>query len=158
MILEPFQLSNLIQLTSEWVSGLKIQDVDNELGEVLFTGNYLYPKLKLHVESLFKPGLYVRGDGGPVVQPLVWENISFYPDLAIVTATNKYIAFEVKILREIDPGGFLTKAIGQTVLYSHLSYDYSFGLIFDSRENKNNQYSWSQDIYMRENCRISLFK
>ncbi len=101
--------------------------------ETEFTGRVLLPWLQQWVRDLKHPGLYVRGDGGPSVSPVVWNNIQMFPDLAIVEGTSKYIALEVKLISEIDSGGSFTKAVGQTVLYGQMGYERSLGIIFDLR-------------------------
>ena len=47
--------------------------------------------------------------------------------------TQKILSIEVKILRDSDPSGSLSKAVGQTYLYRALGFEMSLGLIFDGR-------------------------
>lgn len=101
--------------------------------EPVFTGRVLLPWLTFWVKGLNHPGLYVRGDGGPSVPPITWEGITIFPDLVIVDGPSKYVAIEVKVISDVDPGGSLTKAVGQSVLYARLGYENSVGMIFDIR-------------------------
>ena len=98
------QLDNLIRLSESWIKEIEVEASSLTLGETAFTGEVLLPWLQGKVSTLLKPELYVRGDGGPPVQPLIWEGITVFPDLTVVSAYEKYLAFEVKILRDGDPG------------------------------------------------------
>lgn len=153
------QLDNLVRLAEGWIKELEVDSSSLNSGETSFTGEILLPWLQKKVSALLKPELYVRGDGGPPVQPLIWEGITFYPDLAVVTAHEKYLAFEVKILRDGDPGGALTKAIGQTSLYARLGYRATFGLIFDQRRSvsRNQIVNWKSEILEQENSHVHYF-
>jgi hypothetical protein len=153
------QLRNLIRIAEGWVKEIEVESSDLLVGETSFTGDVLLPWLQRKVSGLLKPDLYVRGDGGPPVQPLVWEGITFYPDLAVVSAYEKYLAFEVKILRDGDPGGALTKAIGQTSLYERLGYSATFGLIFDQRSSvgRNSIVTWKSEILEQESAHVHYY-
>ena len=158
-MLDERQIETLAQLCNSWIHELTTPASELENGETSFTGAYLLPWLTKKVSDLNKPGLYVRGDGGPAVRPLIWEKISFYPDLAIVEGETTYIAFEIKILTNLDAGGGLTKGIGQTALYSNLGYAKSFGLFFEQRFiDKNEQIlKWHSDVISGENFRVAYF-
>lgn len=134
--LNQLQIDRLAVLVSEWLDALRLEAVPAAETEPKFTAQVLLPWLKRHVDSLKKNGLYIRGDGGPIIKPVIWEGVPFLPDLAIVMGEEKYISFEVKLLRDQDPGGSLAKAVGQTVLYSRFGYHYSFGLVFDCRSSR----------------------
>jgi len=158
-MLNESQLRNLIHIAESWVKEIEVEASALQDGEIVFTGKVLLPWLQKKVSTLLKPELYVRGDGGPPVQPLIWEGITFYPDLAVVTAYEKYLAFEVKILRDGDPGGALTRAIGQTSLYERLGYMATFGLIFDQRNSvaKNELVTWKSEILQQESSQVHYF-
>ena len=153
------QLGKLIQFSESWIKELEVESSSLNLGETAFTGQILLPWLQHRVSSLLKPDLYVRGDGGPPVLPLIWEGITFFPDLTVVSAHEKYISYEVKILRDGDPGGALTKAIGQTALYARLGYRASFGLIFDQRTSvsRNSIVSWRSEILEQDSSHVHYF-
>ena len=154
------QFSNLIQQSERWLKSLTVENTDFDLGEVPFTARVLFPALKSHVSTMLKPELYVRGDGGSEVPVVLFEGISLYPDLAIVSLMEKYIAFEVKVLRDQDPGGALTKAVGQTLIYGTNGYQHSFGLIFDARGKKlgSEICSWNHQPIRTENSSVHYFK
>jgi len=146
-------------MTSAWVTRLAISGKSAETDEKKFTSEVLLPQLQEFVNSLKKPELYVRGDGGPSVIPLVWNGISFFPDMSIVSSHEKYVAFEVKVLRDSDPGGSLSKAIGQTFLYRKLGYVSSFGIIFDLRvfnTSKKLNFNWSEKILSVDNTEVHI--
>ena len=153
------QLRNLIRIAEGWVKEIEVEAKSLSGGETAFTGEVLLPWLQKKVSTLLKPELYVRGDGGPPVQPLVWEGITFYPDLAVVSVHERYLAFEVKILRDGDPGGALTKAIGQTSIYARLGYSATFGLIFDQRSSvaRNEIVSWKSEILEQDSSHVHYF-
>jgi len=151
-MLDERQIKNLAEICSSWISELTTPASELVAGETSFTSSYLLPWLTKKVSSLNRTGLYVRGDGGPSVRPLIWENFSFYPDLAIVEGEKTYIAFEVKILGGADAGGGLTKGIGQTALYSNLGYSKSFGLFFEQRFTRSNEQNlkWHSEVISGE--------
>ena len=158
-MLNPRQLQNLVRLAESWITEIEVEASALTLGETAFTGEILLPWLQKKVATLLKPELYVRGDGGPPVQPLIWEGITFYPDLTVVSAHEKYLAYEVKILRDGDPGGALTKAIGQTALYARLGFSASFGLIFDQRTSvsRNSIVSWKSEILEQDSSHVHYY-
>jgi len=147
-MLNPRQIQNLVKMADSWIREIEVEASSLALGETVFTGEVLLPWLQNRVSGLLKPQLYVRGDGGPPVQHLIWEGMIFYPDLTVVSTHDKYLAFEVKILRDGDPGGALTKAIGQTSIYARLGFSASFGLVFDQRASvaRNPIVSWRSEI------------
>ena len=89
------------------------------------------------------------------------SELSLYLNAWNVTckAHEKYISYEVKILRDGDPGGALTKAIGQTALYARLGYRASFGLIFDQRTSvsRNSIVSWRSEILEQDSSHVHYF-
>ena len=153
------QLQNLIRIAEGWVKEIEVEASALGGGETAFTGDVLLPWLQKKVSTLLKPELYVRGDGGPPVQPLIWEGVTFYPDLAVVSAYEKYLGFEIKILRDGDPGGALTKAIGQTSLYARLGYSATFGLIFDQRSSvaRNTIVTWKSEILEQDSSHVHYY-
>ena len=88
--------------------------------------------------TLNKSGLYCRGNGGPSVQPIVVDDLEFYPDIEIVMDSQKVLSIEVKFIRAQDPNGSITKGLGQGLLYKLHGYENSFVLFFDLRETKSN--------------------
>ena len=127
--------------------------------EESFTARVVSPWLKNWVADLKEPELYVRADGGPDTKPIYWSNISLYPDLTVTSGLEKYVAFEVKFLRNEDPGGSMTKCIGQTYFYHFLDFDSSFGLVFDlrSRMEPNAGLKFSELIQVTEKTQVLVF-
>lgn len=156
-MLDDKQLFNLNKFCQTWIRELQIPADALNHGETAFTGTFLLPWLSEQVNSLNKAGLYVRGDGGPAVRPLLWEDIFFYPDLAIVEGECTYISFEVKILTSNDAGGALNKGIGQTAMYSNLGYQNSYGLIFEHRNTPSDQLRWNREIISGERFSVSYY-
>jgi hypothetical protein len=129
---------------------------ENEEG---FTSRVVSPWLKNWVRDLEEPELYVRADGGPETLPLFWSNISLHPDLTITSNQDRYVAFEVKFLRNADPGGSMTKCIGQTFFYHFLDFDSSFGLVFDlrSRANSLETLKFREIIQITDKTQVLIF-
>jgi hypothetical protein len=63
--------------------------------------------------------------------------MTFLPDAQASLGSQKILAIEVKILRDSDPSGSLSKAIGQTLMYRALGFEMALGLIFDNRTRKH---------------------
>jgi hypothetical protein len=128
--------------------------------EESFTARVINPWLKAWVSNLAEPELYVRADGGPETEPVYWSNISLYPDLTITAGQKKHVAFEVKFLRIDDPGGSMTKCIGQTYFYHFLDFDSSFGLVFDLRSRivVGESFKFSEMIQITERTQILIFQ
>lgn len=159
MRLSSEQLSKLLEYVDAWVKELNFPVVGLAWEEKKFTADYLLPWLRGKVAELAKPGLYVRGDGGPTVHPVVWSNIAFYPDLAIVSDEEKLVAFEVKLIREVDPGSSLSKAIGQSILYSSFGYKVSRAIVVDCRDSQkgNSLMEWRGKIINTNSSETHVF-
>ncbi len=95
------------------------------------------PALQKFTDSLIMPQLIVRYDGHKSVRPLLRHGMTFLPDAQVTLGNQKVAAVEVKILRDGDPSGSLSKAIGQTYLYRSLGFEMSLGLIIDARTRKH---------------------
>lgn len=102
--------------------------------ERTLTKNQIGPALKKFATSLGIHQLVVRHDGESSVRPLLRYGMTFLPDAQILLGNQKLLAVEVKILRDSDPSGSLSKAIGQTFMYKSLGYEISLGMIFDFRK------------------------
>jgi hypothetical protein len=101
------------------------------------TKSQVGPALQRFVDSLAMPQLIVRYDGHKSVRPLLRHGMTFLPDAQVTLGNQKIAAVEVKILRDGDPSGSLSKAIGQTYLYRALGFEMALGIIFDARKRKN---------------------
>ncbi len=102
--------------------------------ERTLTKNQIGPALRKFALSLGIPQLVVRHDGDSPARPLLRHGMTFLPDAQISLGNQKILAVEVKILRENDPSGSLSKALGQTFMYRSLGYEISLGMVFDFRK------------------------
>ena len=141
----------LFHLVCDAISNAEFNTPDVGEYEEKYTARVLYPWLKSLVSSLNTSGLYVRGDGGPSAEPLYWNKIFLYPDLTVTAFGEKYLCFEIKFLRDEDPGGSLTKAVGQTFMYHEAGFHSSIGLIFDLR----NKSIFFQQVIKREKTTLN---
>jgi hypothetical protein len=156
-MLDEKQLGNLNRFCATWIRELEVPVSALKDGETAFTASFLLPWLTNKVASLNKNGLYVRGDGGPSVRPLIWEKISFFPDMAIVEGESTYISFEVKVLTNNDAGGALNKGIGQTAMYANLGYTNSYGLMFENRWDERKTLVWKNDVITGDGFAVAYF-
>jgi hypothetical protein len=101
------------------------------------TKSQVGPALQKFVDSLVMPQLIVRYDGQKSVRPLLRHGMTFLPDAQVTLGNQKIVAIEVKILRDGDPSGSLSKAIGQTYLYRALGFEMAIGLLIDARSRKH---------------------
>jgi hypothetical protein len=101
------------------------------------TKNQIGPALKEFVTKLGISQIVVRYDGDNPVRPLLRHGMTFLPDAQASLGSQKILAIEVKILRDSDPSGSLSKAIGQTLMYRALGFEMALGLIFDNRTRKH---------------------
>jgi hypothetical protein len=101
------------------------------------TKNQIGPALKEFVLQIGIPQIVVRYDGHNPVRPLLRHGMTFLPDAQASLGAQKILAIEVKILRDSDPSGSLSKAIGQTFMYRALGFEMSLGLIFDYRSKRH---------------------
>ena len=150
------QISSLYEMLLEEVTSMQIESPHVNEQETSFTSRVLYPWLRDWVAALRKPGLYVRGDGGPSISPVVWHGITFRPDLGIYSGQNKYVAVEIKLLTNADPGGSLTKAVGQTLMYEELGFAKSLGLIFDLSRNIGGKFQTLEKIEINPRVQVHI--
>lgn len=160
MKLSDEQLSRLISYLQKCLEELRLEYKLNTLSEKEFTAQYLFPWAQQITKELNKKGLYVRGDGGPSVQAVVWENITFFPDISIDFHANKTVAFEVKVIRDLDPSGSIAKAIGQALVYSIGGYRHSFTLLFSTlnRGESTSDITFKSSTKAAPNSTVILFR
>jgi hypothetical protein len=125
-----------------------------------YTQRVILPLVSEWVKSLNENGLHVRGDGGPNPLPIVWDEISLYPDVKIMNFHDRLVAIEVKFLKQEDAGGSLTKGIGQTVMYEKAGFSTSVGMMIDCRqvEDWHVGYQISQEIVISEHSSALIYK
>ncbi len=118
---------------------LKQQFKLNEKGqqERDLTTRQVGPSLKSLTQTLLLNQLVVRYDGHLPARPLIQCGMTFLPDAQITLHSQKVMAVEVKIIREQDPSGSLSKAIGQTLMYRALGFESALGIIFDLRKERH---------------------
>lgn len=143
------QLQKLKTHVDGWVANFEITKTSIPNQEVAFTENHLLPWLRNHVKNLNVPSLYVRGDGGPAIPGSRWHGFDFYPDLAIMQDVEKHVAFEVKLIRPDGSSAPITKAIGQTFMYSRLGFTFCYGLVFDLR--RENEFLTRHEVLVESN-------
>jgi hypothetical protein len=100
------------------------------------TKHEVAPVIRGYLDNIGASTLVLRHDGNLQPRPLIRHGMSFAPDLDISRLNQRCLAIEVKILRNSDASGSLTKAIGQTFSYKALGYESSIGLIFEGRSRR----------------------
>lgn len=128
--------------------------------ETTYTQRVILPFISDWVKELNEKDLHVRGDGGLNPLPIVWDEISLYPDVTIMVFHDRLLAIEVKFIRTEDPGGSLTKAIGQTLMYEKAGFANAIAIMFDSRrlEDSSQSFHLSQNIEISRNSSALYYK
>lgn len=128
------QLDKLFLKSVDFLESHSYEAMAEGQQERTLTKNQVGPAIKKFATSLGIHQLVVRHDGESSVRPLLRHGMTFLPDAQILLGNQKLLAVEVKILRDSDPSGSLSKAIGQTFMYKSLGYEISLGMIFDFRK------------------------
>ena len=128
--------------------------------ELAYTQRVVLPFISQWIATLNENGLHVRGDGGLNPLRLVWDEISLFPDVTVMNFQERLISFEVKFLRNEDPGGSLTKGIGQTFMYEKAGFKASVGIIIDCRKiiRSHNALKYSERMQLSERAVAYVFK
>ena len=128
--------------------------------ETAFTQRVVLPFVTDWVKTLNVGGLHVRGDGGLNPLAVVWDGISLYPDVTVMQFHARLVSYEVKFLKPEDPGGSLTKAIGQTLMYERAGFASSIGVIVDCRKIQPTHvgFRYSESIQLTDHATICIFK
>ena len=137
-VLKESELENFFKKVVTFFESASIEALAQGQQERSLTKNQIGPALKVFVTSLRIPQIVVRHDGDTAVRPLLRHGLTFLPDAQASLGSQKVLAVEVKILRDSDPSGSLSKAIGQTLMYRAMGFEMAIGLIFDNR-SKNYQ-------------------
>lgn len=135
-----FSQANLEKFFAKLIAHFQSIEIEYEAQGQLersLTKSQVGPALQAFVDSLIVPQLIVRYDGHKSVRPLLRHGMTFLPDAQVTLGNQKIVAVEVKILRDGDPSGSLSKAIGQTYLYRALGFEMAIGLIIDARTRKH---------------------
>lgn len=137
MQLSEARLEKFFQKLVEQFQSIEIEYEAQGQIERALTKSQFGPALQKFIDSLIMPQLIARYDGHKSVRPLLRHGMTFLPDAQVTLGNQKIVAIEVKILRDGDPSGSLSKAIGQTYLYRSLGFEMSLGLIIDARTRKH---------------------
>lgn len=137
MLLSEARLEKFFLKLVEHFQSIEIEYEAKGQLERSLTKSQVGPALQIFVDSLVMPQLIVRYDGHKSVRPLLRHGMTFLPDAQVTLGNQKVAAIEVKILRDGDPSGSLSKAIGQTYLYRALGFEMSVGIIVDARTRKH---------------------
>jgi hypothetical protein len=154
------QIEKLILKTNSFLSETPLLPPQQLEKEPAYTKRVVLPAVSHWVQSLNTAALHVRGDGGPNPLRIVWDDIALYPDVTIMYFHDRLISFEVKFLRSEDPGGSLTKALGQTLMYEKAGFSASFGIIIDCRKltSDHSTVSIRDNIYVSKNATAYIYK
>ena len=128
--------------------------------ELAYTQRVILPFISQWIATLNENGLHVRGDGGANPLRLVWDGISLFPDVTVMNFQERLISFEIKFLRNEDPGGSLTKGIGQTLMYEKAGFKASVGIIIDCRKiiGSHNALKYAERLELSERAVAYVFK
>ena len=113
--------------------------IDSWRQERWVTKHIVRPVVANTLNQIGEKRLILSSDGEYAPKKIVKYGMSFSPDLDVTFLNQRCIAIEVKLLREIDASGSITKALGQTILYQEFGYENSLCLIFDCRKKKSTQ-------------------
>ena len=125
------KLHQLIQSGLQSADWLPIKDGQQERS---ITHHCVGPVVQSVMESIGEKQLILRHDGAIAPRSIIRYGMSFSPDIEISLYSQKCLAVEVKILRDHDASGSITKAVGQTFMYKALGFEKVVGLIFDTRK------------------------
>lgn len=131
------EVQKFFEKVVSFYEGKEIEAMAQGQQERSLTKNQIGPALKEFVTKVGIPQIVIRYDGHNPVRPLLRHGMTFLPDAQASLGSQKILAIEVKILRDSDPSGSLSKAIGQTYLYRALGFEMSLGLIFDHRSKRH---------------------
>ena len=128
------RLNKLHELVREGLESTEWPAIKEGQQERSITNHFVGPAVKSVLEVIGERQLILRHDGEIAPRSMVRYGMSFSPDVEISLYSQKCLAIEVKILRDHDASGSLTKAIGQTFMYKALGFEKVIGLIFDARK------------------------
>lgn len=127
------RLENLNRITLEYLRNFEWEFPRPNQQERSLTNHTVGPSMENLLLKLGERQLVIRYDGKLNPRSMMRHGMNFLPDLEVYLYSQKCIALEVKILRDNDASGSLSKAIGQTFMYKALGFEIAIGLIFDAR-------------------------
>lgn len=130
------QVGNLtLKVIADLRSGLKL-DLNEVRQERSITKYLILPIVRETLNKIGEARLFLGSDGEKVPKPLIRFGMTFSSDLEIRYFEQRCLAIEVKILRNNDPSGSLSKAIGQSLIYRNMGFLHSICLVIDSRNKR----------------------
>lgn len=124
----------LIELLVKEMPTWLLPRAETQLSELEVTGKVLVPIFEKFVRGLRHRSLIVNGDGHTVPSALVQARMSFVPDIEIIEFGQRLLAVEVKIIRDLDPSGAVTKALGQSLMYKSMGFRHAHAILIDCRD------------------------
>jgi len=124
--------------------------------EEQYTARVVRPYIDKFVKDTRSPGLVVRSDGQQQPLRVQVNGITAIPDIEIGEGREVLLAVEVKFLRDQDPSGSLTKAIGQAVLYRSLRAHQAAVMLIDMRSNSPEN-DWRPLEFAADVCAVTVF-
>ena len=133
-LLNTARLNKLQQLVQSGLESADWPAIKDGQQERSITHYFAGPVVDSVLQSIGERQLILRHDGAIAPRSIVRYGMSFSPDIEISLYSQKCLAVEVKILRDHDASGSITKAVGQTFMYKALGFEKAIGLIFDARK------------------------
>lgn len=140
------QLNEFFTEVNDFIVRQKFVLRDQGQQEREFTKEQVGPALQKFLNDTLRSQITLRFDGELSALPLIRYGMKFYPDAQLSFRTQRILSVEVKIIRDSDASGSLSKAIGQTLMYRALGYECSIGLILDARSNSADSLSDSLEF------------
>lgn len=119
------------------LDSMQWEKVDPNRQERWVTKHLVRPVVKKTLDNIGERRLLLSSDGETKPRQINRFGMTFSPDLDVTFLSQRCISFEVKLLRDSDASGSITKALGQSIIYHELGYSYSLCLIFDCRTRRN---------------------
>ena len=128
------EIGRLSELFGELIDRATVRAPAVGEAEPRYTGAVIRPLVQTWLETLRRPALFLRADGGVAPLPVTTGGLWFYPDLEIAAHKHRYVALEVKFVRaDYSASGAVTKALGQALLYKTCGIQFAHVLLIDLR-------------------------
>ena len=150
------KIGNLNRISIEYLQNVNWDIPTVGQQERSVTNHSVGPAMEKLMERLREPQLVIRYDGKLSPRSILRHGMNFLPDVEIYMYTQKCIAIEVKILRDSDASGSLSKAVGQTFLYRALGFEIALGLVFDIRKSRRGGLQQTLDQLSRSDDRVNF--
>jgi hypothetical protein len=100
-------------------------------GEETYTDRHVLPIVQTVVQRTRVEHLLVGGHHTGINRPVRYLGSNFHPDVLVLHAGERLLAYEVKFLAGGDRSGALSKAVGQASIYGLHGYSASAALLLD---------------------------